>query len=233
MTLLPELLFLRNGFSTERFTSHFSRLNSSDPPAAPAATDMPLLTELVFLSNSFSTGNYTSYFSRLNSSDPPAAPAATNMPLLTELVFLSNSFSTGKVYPEIFLILSCQSLRHEPWPSFTTPYLSTGPLSHLTSLTPYFPRFIFYISFPSLHTLRAIPTGFCLRPNYSDPPASPAATDMPLLTELVFLHSGSAREVTRKSCCQCHQIEPWLSLPRPAFPQLPFHVSLSHHSLTL
>jgi len=126
----------------------------------------------------------------------------------------------GKVYPEIFFILSCQFLRHEPWASFTTLYLYTAPLSRLTShlsltslslLSPlslshhshpltltltlslhtYFPRFTFHVSFPSRHALCAIPAGFCLRLFSFNPPASPAATDMPPLTELVFLRYGS------------------------------------------
>ena len=57
--------------------------------------------------------------------------------------------------------------------------------------------FLVSLSHPTLTPLGsncAIPTGFCLRPNSSDPPASPAATDMPLLTELVFLCNGSARK---------------------------------------
>jgi len=41
----------------------------------------------------------------------------------------------GKVYLKICFILSCQTLRHVPWPSFTTPYLSTTPLLRLTPLT--------------------------------------------------------------------------------------------------
>ena len=40
------------------------------------------------------------------------------------------------MYLKIILILSCHSLRHEPWPSFTKPYLSTAPLSRLTPFTP-------------------------------------------------------------------------------------------------
>ena len=44
----------------------------------------------------------------------------------------------GKVYPEIFLILSCQSLWHEPWPSFATPT---------------FPQLPFHVSLLSQHLL--------------------------------------------------------------------------------